>query len=413
MEKLTHIATQTFSSLSIRNYRLYFLGQIISLSGTWMQTVAQGLLVLKLTGSGTILGIVTALQFLPLLLLGPVGGVWADRFPKRKILYVTQTLFGILALILGILVVTHTIKIWELYLLALGIGFVNLLDNPTRQAFVSEMVGTDHIQNAVSLNSSVVNLARVIGPALAGVLITTVGIGMCFIVNGLSYIPVLLCLSAMRKKELYESALVKKEKGQIIEGFTYVRQNPKLFHSLVMMAVVGAFAFEFSVILPLFSQFTFHGNATTYTILTCALGIGAVVGGLFTANRKNVSSTFFIRISVLFGIAIAITAMMPTFVLACVALLFVGFFSIIFMASGNTLLQLESDPSMRGRVMSLWSVAFLGSTPIGGPIIGFIGGYSARLGLGVGGLAAILAGLYGFVMLRMRSQTHEKTPVGE
>lgn len=414
MKKVTHIYHNTFQSLKIRNYRLYFWGQIISLSGTWMQTVAQGLLVLKLTGSGTVLGIVTALQFLPILLLGPVAGVLVDRFPKRNMLYLTQTVFGILALILGILVITNTIQIWHIYVLALSIGIVTLLDNPTRQAFVSELVGQASLHNAVSLNSSVVNLARVIGPALAGTLIASVGIGMCFIVNGLSYIAVLAVLFLMNEHELQTTGLVKKQKGQIMEGLRYVRHNPKLMNSLIMLAIVGTFAFEFTVILPLFSQFTFHGTAETYTLITCALGLGAVVGGLFTANKRDINPRFFAMVSVLFGTAICVASVMPTLLLACIALVFVGFFSIMFNASGNSLLQLESAPQMRGRVMSLWSVAFLGSTPIGGPIIGIIGEHiGPRYGLGVGGVAAVLAGIFGFLTLKSQQKNQEKTPVGE
>lgn len=208
----------------------------------------------------------------------------------------------------------------------------------------------------------------------------------------------------MHEKDLFTPARAAKQKGQIIEGLRYVWHKPNLMHSLVMMAVVGTFAYEFSVILPLLAEFTFHGNATTYTIVTCALGVGAVTGGLFTANKQKISPSFFSIIAVLFGIAICLTSVMPTLPLTLLMLTFVGFFSIIFTASGNTLLQLESAPQMRGRVMSLWSVAFLGSTPIGGPIIGIIGEHSARLGFGVGGVAAFLAGIYGFIMLRIKAR---------
>lgn len=402
MQRAKRIINNTFDSLRVRNFRIYFYGQIISLSGNWMQAVAQGLLVLKLTGSGTILGVVTALQFLPMLLIGPWGGVMADRFPKIKVLYITQILFGILTGLMGILVITNTIELWMVYTLSLAIGLVNAVDNPTRQTFVVEMVGREKLQNAVALQSSVVNLARVIGPAIAGVLIVTVGLGVCFLVNAVSFVAMMISLYFMNPSELDPAPLVAKQKGQIKEGFVYVLHTPLLRDILVMMAVMGTFSYEFMVILPLFSEDTFNGNEGTYALITSAMGIGAVIGGLLSANKKSATPTYLIIIAFLFGISMLVASVMPTLALAAIAMVFVGFFSLIFNSVGNSLLQIESAPNMRGRVMALWAIAFMGTTPIGGPIIGWIGEHiSARAGLGVGGVAAILACVYGFFMLHL------------
>ncbi|OGE31813.1 hypothetical protein A2631_01630 [Candidatus Daviesbacteria bacterium RIFCSPHIGHO2_01_FULL_44_29] len=400
MKNIRLFTARTFSSLKIRNYRLYFLGQAVSLSGTWMQTIGQGLLVLKLTGSGTALGLVTALQFLPILILGPWGGVITDRFPKRKILFITQSISGILALILGILVITTSIKLWMVYLLALSLGVVNTFDNPTRQTFLMEMVGAENLSNVISLNSSEVNMARIIGPAIAGVLIATFGLGICFIINGLSYGAILIVLMLMKKQELLSLPLVQKSKGQLLEGFRYIRSSPLILYTLLMMAIIGTLSYEFSVILPLFAKFTFRGDAGSYALLTGAMGVGSVIGGLITASRHKTSPQMLVWAAFLFGISLLAASLATTLIMAVVAMVVVGIFSINFTSLGNIILQLESIPEMRGRVMSFWTVAFLGSTPIGGPIIGWIGEHiGPRWGLVVGGMAAIAASGFGFLTL--------------
>jgi MFS family permease len=397
----------TFLSLKIRNYRLYFIGQAISLSGTWIQTIAQDWLVLQITHSGTQLGIVSAFQFLPILILGPWGGVIADRFPKRKVLYITQTLYGILALILGTLVLTHSIQIYMIYILALCLGLVNVINNPTLQTFVPEMVGKENLQNAVSLNVTEVNLARAVGPALAGILIVAVGIGWCFMLNGISYIAVLIAFFMMREKELQHTMRVEKKSGQLMEGLRYVRSNSILLGTLVMMAIIGTLSYEFSIILPLIAQYTFHGNAGSYASLVAATGLGAVVGGLFVAGRKNASQKMLIASALGFGISLTIAAIMPSIFLMILVMFIAGIFSFNFISLGNIILQTESKPEMRGRVMALWSVAFLGSTPIGGPIIGWIGEHiGPRYGLAVGGIAAIVAAIIGELTIARRNKIH-------
>jgi MFS family permease len=391
---------KVFRSLKIRNYRLYFTGQAISLCGTWMQTIGQDWLVLKLTNSGTQLGIVSAFQFLPILLLAPFGGVLADRFNKRKILYFTQSLAGVLALVLGTLVVTNNIHIWMIYILALGLGVVNALNSPTQQTFVSEMVGNEYLSNAITLNSTEVNLARAVGPALAGVIIALFGLGFCFLFNGFSYIAVIVVLSMMKKEELKPLKRAARAKGQLRDGFRYVRNSPILLYTLIMMAIIGTLSYEFSISLPLLAQFTFHGGAGTYAALVAATGAGSVAGGLFIASRRRVTPKMLVLFAFLFGVAFSVVSFMPNAISAFFILLLVGAASMNFLSLGNTILQLETVPEMRGRVMSLWAIAFLGSTPIGGPIIGWIGDHiGPRYGVLTGGLAAILAAGIGAMTL--------------
>jgi MFS family permease len=368
-----------------------------------MQTIGQDWLVLKLTGSGTELGIVSAFQFLPILFLGPLGGVIADRFDKRKVLYFTQSLAGALALTLGTLVATHSIQIWMVYILALGLGLVNAIDNPSRQTFVMEMVGREQLVNAVTLNSTEVNLARAAGPAIAGVIIATLGIAPCFFINGFSYIAVLIVLAMMRSKELLPAPKLPRAKGQLRDGFRYVKNSPILLYTLLMMVIIGTFTYEFSVSLPLFAQFVFHGGAGTYAALVAATGIGSVVGGLFAASRNRSTPKMLVIFAFLFGVTFSIAAFMPNVTLAFIVLLFVGSFSLNFISLGNTILQLETAPEMRGRVMAFWTMAFLGSTPIGGPVIGWIGErFGPRSAILVGGIAAILAaGIGAMTLLRV------------
>jgi MFS family permease len=404
VNRVSSTITRMFSSLTIRNYRLWVVGQGISLSGTWMQTVAQGLLVLQLTGSGTALGLVTALQTIPVLLFGPWGGVVADRFPKRRILYLTQTVSAILALLLGTLVATGAIRIEMVYLVALCLGAVSAVDNPTRQAFVMEMVGKDALVNAVSLNSTEINLARVVGPAIAGILIASVGLAVCFLINGLSFLAFLAVLMAMRVEELRPTPLAPRVPGQLRQGLQYVGASPVIRTILVMMAVIGTFTYEFSVSLPLFAEVTFRQGPATYAAMTAAMGLGAVVGGLYTASQGTGSPQRLISAALLFGVTVLLTAVAPTLPLALLALVAVGFCSIGFTSLGNATLQLTSSAEMRGRVMALWTVAFLGSTPVGGPVIGAIGEHvGPRWALALGGVAAVLAAGLGAGVFRQQS----------
>lgn len=393
---------RTFNSFAVYNFRLYFLGQGISLSGTWMQTIAQSWLVLELTHSGTQLGLVTAAQFLPILLFGVWGGVIADRFNKRKILYVTQSAYGILALILGLLVVSNYIQLWMVYVIAACVGLITVVDNPSRQTFVVEMVGPDRLRNAISLNSTIVNMARVIGPSFAAIIIATIGVGDCFLINAVSFVAVIMALAAMRKSELFPIPRAKHdEPGGVIVGIRYVWGDPKLRSTLLMMLIMGTFTYEFPVILPLFATVSLHGNATTYSEISAAMGFGAVFGGLYTAGKRKIEQNQIITIAIFFGLAMIFVSVMPSILSALLLTIVMGALSIVFMALGNTTLQLNSKPQMRGRVMSMWAIAFQGTTPIGGPIIGLIADHAnPRVGILVGGVAALVAAIVGTLATR-------------
>jgi MFS family permease len=399
--RLKRFGRETFTSFEVRNYRLYYIGQIISTSGTFMQSIAQAWLVLKLTNSGAALGIVSALQYIPVLFFGPLGGVMADRVSKRTILYFTQSAAGILAIILGVLVATDLVALWMVYILAFCLGWVNVFDNPTRQTFVVEMVGEDRLRNAVTLYSTLVNLSRVIGPAIAATLIALVGLAPCFIINGVSYAAVVIMLSRMRPSELNVTPPLPKSKGQLQEGFRYVLSMPILRDILLMMTLVGMLTYEFQVSLPLMAQHIFNAGAGGLAFLTGSFGLGAVVGGIAVASQRRNTPSLLVIAGFLFGATVLGAAFMPSLVLSGVVLVMAGICSIFFTSLGNTILQLTSSPQMRGRVMSFWSIAFLGSTTIGGPAVGwFAQAAGDRWGLALGGFAGLAAALYGFISLR-------------
>jgi MFS family permease len=385
--------SRTFASLiASSNYRRFMVGQSISLVGTWMQTLGQSWLVLQLTGSATMLGIVAAVQTLPILLLSPYAGVLVDRRAKRRVLLATQSVMALLALILGLLTLTHAVRLWMVMVIAAGLGLVNCVDNPARQAFVPEIVGTDLVANAVSLNSSMVNAARAVGPALAGVLIVSVGVAACFLLNTVSFIAVIIALATMKPDLLDPAVTSAHAPGQLLEGLRYVRRTPRLLTPLLMMALIGALSYEFQVVLPVLAKHTFHGNADAYGFFTSAFGVGAVIGGLAVASRPPKGMRSVAVAAGAFGLTMLGAAVAPTLVIEVLALAMVGAGSVAFMSRGNTMLQLTADESMRGRVMALWAVAFLGTTPIGGPVVGYVAQHaSPRWGLALGGLAALTA----------------------
>ncbi len=394
---------ETFSSLTIRNYRLFFIGQLISVSGTWMQTVAQAFLVLKLTNSGTILGITIAARFAPIFVFGPWGGLIADRFDKRRILYLTQFAAGLLAVAFGVLISTNLIRIWSVVVLACALGFVNVFDNPARQAIISELVPLDQLRNAVSLNSVTVNMARIFGAALGGSITAGLGLAVCFDLNAASYMAVVLTLFLMSSAEISKPAPEPRERGQIRAGLRYVRTSPELAIPLVMVAIIGTLAWEFQVSLPLLAKNTFHGNAATYAIMTSLMGIGAVVGGLVSASRSQVRLPALGIAAIGWGLSITAAGLAPNLLICYVMLLAVGYGSVTFNSYAKTVLQLGAVPEMRGRVMALWALAWLGSTPIGGPLIGWISEeFGARWSLLAGGLPTTAVGLIAYPLL-MRS----------
>ncbi|MHB2027460.1 MAG: MFS transporter [Acidimicrobiales bacterium] len=390
-------AKRTFSSLSNTNYPKFFFGQTTSLVGTWMQTTAQSWLVYTLTHSATDIGFVVALQTLPVLVLGPYGGVIADRVDKRRLMIALQSLMGVQAAILAALSLTHVVTYVDVCALAVVLGLNNCFENPSRQAFVLEMVGPNDLRNAVSLNSTMNNVARAVGPAAAGVLIASVGEGWCFAVNAVSFIAVVASLLAMDKSLLSPSVPTVRAKGQLRDGFRYVARTPSLAFPLIMMALVGMLAYEFQVTLPVYAERVLHGNSEIYGVLMAAMGIGAVIGGLWTAARGKTGTRAMVGASMIFGVVMTLAAVAPDLALGLVALALVGFASVSFLSMANSTLQLNTEPQMRGRVMALWAVAFMGSTPIGGPVIGWItNSAGARIGLGVGALSCLVAGLIGW-----------------
>jgi MFS family permease len=382
------------SSLRQRNYRLFFFGQLVSVAGTWMQSVAQSFVVLDLTHSGTQLGLTSAARFLPMFLFGPVGGVFADRMDRKRVLYVTQTLSGLLAGVFAVTVGTHSIRLWTVYLLALALGFVNVFDNPARQSFISEMVSAQDLPNAVTLNSVAMNMARVFGAALGGVIAAAIGLALCFTCNALSFGAVLVSLAAMRTSELFPAKRVSRRKRQVRQGLRYVRNTPELLIPLLMIAVIGTLAWEFQVTLPLMATKVFHGGAASYGVMASVMGGGAVVGGLISAARARPRARALCLAAIGWGIAILAAAVAPSLALELTALVFVGYGSITFNSLAKTTLQLSARPEMRGRVMALWALAWLGSTPIGGPIVGWVGqAIGARWALVIGGLATLVCGI--------------------
>jgi MFS family permease len=394
-------ARRTFSSLSNPNYRKFFFGQTTSLIGTWMQTTAQSWLVFTLTHSATDIGFVVALQTLPVLLLGPYGGVIADRVDKRRLMIVLQSAMGVQAAILAVLSILHVVTYLDVCILAIILGLNNCFENPSRQAFVLEMVGQDNLRNAVSLNSTMNNVARAVGPAVAGLIIAAAGEGWCFALNAASFIAVVASLVAMDRSTLHPSVPTVRARGQLREGFRYVARTPGLAIPLVMMALVGMLAYEFQVTLPIVAGTVFHGSSAVYGVLMASMGIGAIIGGLWTAARGKTGVRAMIRASLIFGAFMCFAALSPVLAVELIALAFVGFASVSFLSMANSTLQLSTDPQMRGRVMALWAVAFLGSTPIGGPVIGWITSEAgARVGLGVGAASCLAAAGIGYLAIR-------------
>ena len=392
MTRIEQATRDTFRSLRARNFRLYFFGQVVSVTGTWMQGVAQAWLVLQLTGSGAVLGLTTGLQFLPILLGGPLAGVLADRVDKRRLLVMTQSAAGVLALVLGLLTALQVVTLWMVLVLAFLFGCVVAVDNPARQSFVLEMVGERDLPNAVTLNSVVINAARAVGPAVAGLLIAGVGIATCFLINGVSYGAVVIALVRMRPSELHLGRRATRGPRQLQEGLRYVWRTPALKVPLLLMAAVGTLAYEFNVTLPLLARYTFGGGPLAFGLLSAVMGAGAVVGGLAGARSSSASPTALVRSCAAFGGFILLTSMAPNPLLSAVALFFVGAASIRFIATANATLQVNAASHMRGRVMALWAVAFMGSTPVGGPLVGWIGGvFGARWALAVGGVTAVIA----------------------
>jgi MFS family permease len=402
------LASTTFRSLKSRNYKLFFFGQGASLIGTWMQTIALGWLVLDLSdNSGFAVGFVLALQFVPTLLFGAWGGVVADRFDKRKLLVITQAVMAVTAAALGLIVVSGVVTLWMVYALVFVFGTAQAVDNPSRLSFVSEMVGPEDLSNAVALNSTLFQVARIVGPAVAGVLIVLVDTGPCFLLNAVSYVAVIGALLAMDGGALHRGAPVAKAKGQIREGLRYVWRTSELRSLLLLTTIVGTLAINFPVVLPLIAKVTFDGNADTYSVMTIAMGIPALIGGLVIAHRSNLDERVLFASGLFFGGSILVAALAPSLLLFVLLIAIVGGGQIFFMSTCNTMAQMRAVPHMRGRVMAVYVMAVLGSTPVGAPLVGWISEeFGPRYGLAVGGVATFLGTLVlGGMMLRARRAT--------
>ena len=385
------IAGGMFSSLRIRNFRLYMAGLTVSVAGNWMQNVAVGWLVLQLTDSGTVLGAVTAARFAPLLVLGAWGGLVADRHDKRLLLRITAVVQLVVAAVLGGLTMTHVIDIWSLTGLILVAGVVDVIDTPSRQAFMNNIVGRNRIGNAIALNSVLINGARVVGPGIAGFVIATVGVGPCFLLNAASFAATWLGLQLMRRDELIHTAAEVAAKGQIRAGLRYVLSTPDLRTPLLLVAVAGAFAWEFQVSIPLFTSDTFHGGASEFGWALSAISVGSIAGGLLAARRRLVTQRSVAMSALLWGIAILAASFAPSLTVAYLLLAIVGSGAVTFNAMSKTFLQITSRDQMRGRVMALWSIGWQGTTVLGAPVVGLLGQtLGGRYGLAFGGICCVL-----------------------
>jgi MFS family permease len=395
-EKLHTAASDTFRSLTHRNFRLFFAGQLVSQTGTWLSMVTQTLLVLKLTDSGVALGLLMAFQFGPMLLLGAWAGAVADRSDKRKMLIVLQSLAMAQSIILGVVVLAGAASVPVIYALAAAQGFITAFDNPVRRSFVVEMVPADDLPNAVSLNSAIMTGSRVLGPAIAGALVLTVGYGWPFIIDGFSYTAVIAGLVMMRPSELFRAPPMPHRKGQVRQGLRYIRSEPNLLVPLIMMALIGTFAFNFQVTVPLLVNGPLDGGTGTFTLLFSVLSLGSLIGALATARRSRVTPQQLVNAAAAFGVAMVLLAISPSLGVAFPVSVLIGLASIAFMTTSTAIVQLLAGAEYRGRVLAIQGMVFLGSTPIGGPIVGWIADTAGpRAGIALGAAACFAAAAYG------------------
>lgn len=401
MTRIRAFGADTFRSLRGRNFRLFFVGQIVSQTGTWMQMVAIGLLVLALTDSGVAVGLVTAAQFLPILVLGAWGGVLADRRDRHTLLLVMNAIGAVVAASFAVVVLTDRAALWSIYVLTFAAGTVTALENPTRRAFVTDLVADADVPNAVGLNSTLMTGSRVVGPAVAGALIAGPGIGWCFAVNAISYLPQLALFARMDRRRFRPAERVAKAKGQLREGLRYVWGAPDLRLPILLVSAVGTLAFNFSVILPLFATRDLHGGPTTFTTLFSVMSAGSVAGALTIARRTHADTAFLSRCTIALGVAMLVLAAAPVTAVAYLAVIPVGVTSVMVISGSNTVVQLGTTPAMRGRVLALLAVVFLGSTPVGGPVAGLVSEtFGARWALGMGATTSLVAGLLTLRALR-------------
>lgn len=401
MTRVKAFTSDTFRSLKTRNFALFFGGQLVSQIGNWLTMTAQVLLVLKLTRSGFALGLLVALQFAPVLVFGAWAGLVADRSDKRRLLMIVQGFAMAQSFALGAIAFLPHPPVIAIYAIVLAGGFATAFDNPARRSYVVELVPETDVQNAVSMNSAMMTSSRIFGPALAGFLIVTTGYGWCFLLDGVSYLAVLWALWKINPLDVRAAPVTPRSKGQVRAGLRYVRHVPVLWVSLVMMGIVGTLTFNFQVTFPLLVKRTLDGGDGTFTLFYSVMSIGSLTGALWTARRRSVELEDVVRATLVYGGAMSLLAFVPNLATAFPAGALVGLFGIAFMTTCTAIVQLRADPMMRGRVLALQAVVFLGSTPIGSPLLGVISdAFGARSGVLLGGVAAIGAGIWGGVMTR-------------
>ena len=404
MTPVERAARRTFHSLRTRNFRLYFFGQVVSGTGTWLQLVAQSWLVLQLTHSAFAVGVTLAIQFTPMLLAGAWAGVLVDRLDKRRVLIFTAAAAGGLALALGTISALGIAQVWMVYLLALGLGAVTALDNPARRAFVPEMVPATDVANAVGLNSTVFTASRVIGPAIAGLVIATLGVEWCFFINAVSFGAVIWALAAMRTSDLRPSRVVPRAPHQLRDGLRYAWRNGPVRRALVVTGIVSLLAFNYQVVMPSLARVEFGGDAATFGTMMAMLGLGSLVGALWMAHFGRASTRILIGATIALGIAMTAAALAPTLAIELAVLPLVGVSSMVLLSMATAICNEETAPELRGRVMALMGIAFLGSTPIGGPFIGWVSQtVGPRAGLAIGAAAALVTGIAAAVLRNRRT----------
>jgi MFS family permease len=386
---------QMFRSLRNRNFRVFTAGSLVSNTGTWMQRVAQDWLVLELShNNGTALGLTTGLQFLPMLLFGLWGGVVADRYSKRRVVAITQASMGLLALILGLLALTGSARLWEVYALAFGLGVATVVDNPARQTFVVEMVGKDDLPNAIALGGACFNIGRVLGPAVAGLLIAAIGTGPVFLVNAASFVAVLASLAFIRADELSAAEPVARAKGQLREGLRYVRARRELIMVLLLVGFVATFGMNLGITTPLIAKKVFHAGASSFGLVSTMLAAGSLIGALMAARRVRPNRRLLIGSAVLFGALEMVVSLTPWYWLFLVLMVPTGVAVLTFTTAANSTVQLSVTPAMRGRVMALYMLVFLGTNPLGAPLIGKLAELvGPRFTMTLGGAVATLVPL--------------------
>ncbi len=388
----TRRRASTFAALRVPNFRIYLSAHAVASTGTWMQNIALEWLVLELSGSPAAVGIAMACQFLPMLLIGMYGGVIADRYPKRAVLMVTQTLNGLLSGVLAVLTITGHVRVEHVYLFALAAGLVFVVDNPTRQVFVNEVVPQRYVRNAIALNAAVFQTSRLVGPAVAAVMIATVGTGWAFAANALSYLAPLAGLLLIRSAALLPTPAVERAPGQLRSALRYVAARPHVAWTIVLVGVVGTFGLKFPVVLTAMADETFAGGAELYGLFNVVLAVGSVAGALVAGGRTHTRLRTIVLAGAAFGAAQFAAALAPGLGVFLVALVAMGMVNLAFQAMANSSVQSWVDPEVRGRVMGLYMLAFVGGTPLGGPVIGWItDAFGARVGMAVCGLLPLFA----------------------